>query len=195
MERNTAGAPGDTAFVERAPSDWVRRFAPLIAPGGRVLDIAAGRGRHSQLLVDLGHPVVAIDRDVAALAAAFAAHPTIRVVQADLEDGSPWPLDSQSFAGIVVTNYLYRPLFPRLIASLAASGVLIYETFALGNARFGPPRNPAFLLADGELLQLCAGLHVVAYENGNLASRPAVIQRICAVRPPEHAETFVTPLP
>lgn len=160
-----------------APSPWVTRFAPLIAPGGAVLDVAAGSGRHTRFMVERGHPVTAVDRDTAALAH----EPGVTIVQADLEDGSPWPLAGRTFAGIVVTNYLHRPLFPRLLESLLPGGVLLYETFARGNEQFGRPRNPDFLLKPGELLEAFAALTVVAYEHGRVESpRPKVVQRICA---------------
>jgi SAM-dependent methyltransferase len=169
------------------PSPWVARFAPLIAPGGAVLDVAAGGGRHARFMVKRGHPVTAVDRDSAALAQ----EPGVTVVQADLEDGSPWPLGDRKFAGIVVTNYLHRPLFPVLVHSLAPGGVLIYETFALGNEQFGRPRNPDFLLKSGELLAAFASLTVVAYEHGRVESpRPSAVQRICAQAEPATLNTL-----
>jgi SAM-dependent methyltransferase len=162
-------------------SAWVRRFAPL-APGGEVLDLACGSGRHARLFAALGHQVVAVDRSAEALAAA--AGPGITTLQADLEaEGAAWPFAAGRFAGIVVTNYLHRPRLPDLLRSLAPGGVLIYETFALGNEAFGKPSNPAFLLAPGELLALAAqgGLRVIAYEDGVVGgARPALVQRLCA---------------
>lgn len=158
-------------------SPWVVRFAPLIAPGGAVLDVAAGGGRHADFMVRRGHPVTAVDRDTAAMAQMRG----VTVVQADLEDGGAWPLGARKFAGIIVTNYLHRPLFPLLLGSLLPGGVLIYETFALGNEAFGRPRNPDFLLRPGELLTAFAALTVVAYEHGSVDTpRPAVMQRLCA---------------
>ncbi|MDJ0947605.1 MAG: class I SAM-dependent methyltransferase [Alphaproteobacteria bacterium] len=164
------------------PSAWIRRFAGLIAPGGGVLDLACGAGRHVRLFLECGHRVVAVDRDVAGLAD-LAGRRDLEIVEADLEDGGPWPLPGRSFAGVVVTNYLHRPLFPHLLDALAPDGVLLYETFARGNERFRSPSNPDFLLAPGELLDLAQGrLLVVAYEHGEVAEpRPAVVQRICAV--------------
>ena len=165
-------------------SPWVRRYAPLI-PGGAVLDLACGSGRHSRHLAALGHAVVAVDRDAEALAAA--AGPDISTSAIDLEEeGAVWPFGPERFAGIVVTNYLHRPLTAGMIASLAPNGVLIYETFADGNAQFGKPSNPAFLLQSGELLEWARehGLRVVAFEEGVVdAPKPAMVQRICAVRP------------
>ncbi|MBK4733047.1 class I SAM-dependent methyltransferase [Noviherbaspirillum pedocola] len=164
-----------------APSSWVRRFAAQIPPG-EVLDLACGGGRHARLLAALGHPVLAVDRDPQALAACVA--DGINTESRDLEDGSPWPYAAGRFAGIVVTNYLHRPLFPALFDSLAPGGVLIYETFALGNERYGKPSNPAFLLRPGELLELAAlrseRLRIVAYEDGLVDEpKPARLQRIC----------------
>lgn len=163
-----------------APSDWVTRFAPLIVRGGSVLDLAAGRGRHARYFLDRGHTVVALDRTVAHLADIAA---RAEVIEADLEDGAPWPLGERRFDGIVVANYLYRPILAALREALAPGGVLIYETFGVGNEAYGKPSNPNFLLAPGELLELAHGaLEVVAYECGLVEreSGPAVIQRICA---------------
>ncbi|QGZ61265.1 class I SAM-dependent methyltransferase [Paraburkholderia acidisoli] len=165
------------------PSKWVRRWAHLIAPGGTVLDVACGSGRHARWLAERGHPVAALDRDVAALAS-LREVPNIAPLECDLE-GAPWPLAADArFAAVVVTNYLHRPLMPRLIDALAPGGVLIYETFAQGNESVGKPSNPAFLLAPGELLAVCTpALRVIAYQDGFLPQpREAYIQRICAVR-------------
>ncbi|MES2259081.1 MAG: methyltransferase domain-containing protein [Pseudomonadota bacterium] len=164
-------------------SAWVRRFAPLI-PGGEVLDLACGNGRHARHLAALGHSVVAVDRDAAALAAA--AGPGIVTSEIELEAaGATWPFGPDRFAGIVVTNYLHRPLMAQMIASLAPHGVLIYETFADGNAQFGKPSNPDFLLHAGELLKWAQDheLRVIAFEDGVVeAPNPAMVQRICAVK-------------
>lgn len=154
-------------------------------PAGTVLDLACGGGRHARLLAALGHPVLAVDRDPAALAAAGG--PGITTLQFDLEDPEArhhpdWPLRTGRFGGIVVSNYLHRPLMPALLDSLSPGGVLIYETFAAGNARFGKPSNPDFLLAPGELLHRFNGtaFRVIAYEDGyQRRPRPAMVQRIC----------------
>ena len=162
------------------PSDWVRRWATLIRPGGDVLDVACGAGRHARFLAALGFEVDAVDRD----ASLFRDKPAnVRLVGADIE-GGPWPYAGRTFDAIVVTNYLHRPLLPTLVDSLEPGGVLVYETFARGNERFGKPSNPAFLLAPGELLEAVRDrLRVVAYEDLVVeAPRPAAIQRICAVR-------------
>jgi SAM-dependent methyltransferase len=166
------------------PSPWVVRFAPLIAAGGNVLDVACGRGRHARWLEEQGHRVTAIDRDVDALSSSGASEIIVRDLEDEAADADAWPLSGRVFAAVVVTNYLHRPLFPMLIEALEPGGVLLYETFAIGNARFGKPSNPSFLLESGELLARCAGLQVVAYEDGIVRfPSPASIQRICAVKP------------
>ncbi|RFP14675.1 MULTISPECIES: bifunctional 2-polyprenyl-6-hydroxyphenol methylase/3-demethylubiquinol 3-O-methyltransferase UbiG [unclassified Duganella] len=165
-------------------SPWVRRYAPLI-PGGEVLDLACGNGRHARHLASLGHAVVAVDRDAEALAAAAGSEITTSTI--DLEEvGAAWPFGPDRFAGIVVTNYLHRPLIADMLSSLAPNGVLIYETFADGNAQFGKPSNPAFLLQAGELLEWAAthSLRVVAFEDGVIDTpKAAMVQRLCAVKP------------
>lgn len=163
------------------PSPWVVRWAPQIPRSGTVLDLACGSGRHARWLHEQGFPVEAVDRDVAAFGLAPAG---IALSQCDLESGA-WPYADRRFAGIVVTNYLHRPLFPFLLDSLAEGGVLIYETFAAGNEKFGKPSNPDFLLKPGELLDVAAGrLRVLAYEDiQEHLPRPAMIQRICARKP------------
>ena len=166
----------------QSPSPWVCRFAPLIAAGGRVVDVACGRGRHARHLRDCGFRVVAIDRDTAALES-LRGLDRIEPVLADIESG-PWPYAPGTFDAVVVTNYLWRPLLPDLVATLREGGVLIYETFALGNENFGRPANPDFLLRRNELLEwLMPQLQVVAFEQGLISRpQPAVVQRICAVR-------------
>lgn len=167
-----------------AISGWLRRWAPLI-PGGEVLDLACGAGRHARHLVSLGHPVLALDHDPEMLEKAAGTGITTSLV--DLEaPGAAWPFAPGRFAGIVVTNYLHRPLLEAMIASLAPDGVLLYETFAEGNEQFGKPSNPKFLLKEGEMLTWAVqqGLRVVAYEEGRVEQpKAALVQRICAVRP------------
>lgn len=160
------------------PSPWIVQWAGLVPPGTAVLDVAAGGGRHSLPFAGKGHPVTALDRDVSSLPQ----QPGIEIVAADLEGGAAWPLPGRTFGGVVVTNYLYRPLFPPLLDALTPGGVLLYETFMVGNERFGRPSNPDFLLKDGELLDLVRGrFSVVAYE-ARLVSEPrmAMVQRIAA---------------
>jgi SAM-dependent methyltransferase len=165
-------------------SRWVARFAPLISPGP-VLDLACGTGRHARHLAALGHAVTALDRDAQALAET--AGPGITTLQCELEaDGAAWPFAPGTFAAIVVTNYLHRPLLAQIAASLRPDGLLIYETFAVGNELFGKPSNPAFLLAEGELLAFAAHvrLRVIAFEDGVVEHpKPARVQRLCACGP------------
>ena len=164
------------------PSAWVMRWADRVPAGGSVLDLACGNGRHARYFAGRGHPVAAVDRDAGKLER-LAGIPGITTHSADLE-GGPWPYGGRQFAGIVVVNYLHRPLFPRLLEALAPEGALIYETFAAGNERYGRPANPAFLLNPGELLEVVRDrLRVVAYEELYVSDpRPAVVQRLCAVR-------------
>lgn len=164
------------------PSPWVARFLALAPAGGRVLDLAAGAGRHTRLARARGFEATALDIDVSALAD-LRADAGVEIIAADLEGGADWPLDGRRFGGVIVTNYLHRPLLPKLVAAVDEGGVLIYETFAAGNEAFGKPSNPNFLLQPGELLDAVRGtLTVVAYEHGEVrAPRPAVIQRIAAV--------------
>jgi len=165
-----------------APSAWVVRWADRVPAGDRVLDVACGNGRHARYFAARGCPVDAVDRDQAAVAG-LAGVRGVTARAADLE-GGPWPYGGQRFSGVVVTNYLHRPLFPHLLAGVAPGGVLIYETFAAGNERYGRPSNPAFLLEPGELLEVVRGrLRVVAYEDLYVTDpKPAMIQRLCAIK-------------
>lgn len=161
------------------PSDWILRWAAQVPAGARVLDVACGSGRHARLFAARGAQVLALDRD-RALAAAFAGCAGLRFVPAELEAGE-WPVDDGGFDAVVVTRYLHRPLFARLRAALAPGGLLLYETFAAGQARYGRPSNPDFLLAPGELLAHCRGLHLLAFEDGIVGGpAPARVQRIAA---------------
>jgi SAM-dependent methyltransferase len=168
-------------MTDQAPSPWVVRFAPLIARGARVLDLAAGQGRHTRFFAARQARVVAADRDPVALAA-LAAMPGIETRVVDLESAD-WPFAGERFDAIVVVRYLHRALFPHLLAALADDGVVLYETFAAGNAHYGRPANPAFLLEPGELLDFARDrLTVVAFEQGLVAQpQPAVQQRLAAV--------------
>lgn len=171
-------------------SEWIRRFAHLVPAGARVLDVACGKGRHARLFLERGHPVVVVDRDLSGVADLIG-RSDVEAIEADLEAGAAPPFRSQRFGGVVVTNYLHRPLFPDLVAAVGSGGALLYETFGAGNEAFGRPRNLAFLLQPGELLRVVDGaLQVVAYAHGTevfapLAGRPtrsAVRQRVAAVR-------------
>ncbi len=168
------------------PSAWVVRFAPLLRPGSQVLDLACGAGRHTRLFLGAGHSVTAVDRKLSRVADLRDGNTRLTLVEADLEDGSPWPLGNKTFDAVVVTNYLWRDLFPDILRSIAPGGYLIYETFAAGNERFGKPTNPDFLLREGELLEVVEGkLEVVEYDNSEVQTpKPAVLQRICARRNP-----------
>lgn len=161
------------------PSAWIVRWSHLVPAGGSVLDLACGRGRHLRWFAGRGHPVTGVDRDAEALATQAGLGET---VAADIENG-PWPLAGRQFAAVVVTNYLWRPLFPRILESVAPGGVLLHETFAQGNETVGKPSRPDFLLAPGELLRAYGELRVVAFEDGFLDEPPRFVQRIAAVRP------------
>lgn len=184
--RSSDPRPGHLGI--KTPSPWIARFAALVPAGGAVLDVAAGGGRHARLFLERRHPVVCVDKDTAALDD-LKDRPDAEILTLDLEGAAPpfaapSPLAGRVFAGIVVSNYLFRPHFDGLIAALAPGGVLIFETFARGNESFGKPRNPDHLLRAGELLDLARGrLQVVAYEHGldQSGPTPGVRQRLCAV--------------
>jgi SAM-dependent methyltransferase len=133
----------------------------------------------------LGHPVTGVDRNPDAIAAVS---PLGETMSADIENG-PWPLQGRTFDGVVVTNYLWRPLWPHILDSLAPNGVLIYETFSAGNESVGKPSRPDFLLHPAELLNVCQDLRVVAFEEGFLAQPERFVQRIVAVRETSGAQT------
>ncbi|MDP6874206.1 MAG: class I SAM-dependent methyltransferase [Alphaproteobacteria bacterium] len=166
------------------PSPWISRFADQVPRQGAVLDVACGGGRHARFFLNRGHPVTAIDRDVSKLNQ----QENLEIIQHDLEDGSPWPLNEKGserrFSAVVVVNYLYRPLLPRLVASVGQGGVLLYDTFAVGNEAFVRPSNPEFLLRPDELLETVSGeLEVLDYFNGRTdGAKPAMRQSICARR-------------
>ena len=176
-----------TRHAPSPPSPWLLRWAHLLTPESRVLDVACGSGRHVRWLAALGHRLTGIDRDEAALAALrdapeLAAAPGhAELIRADIEAGA-WPCAGREFDAVVVTNYLWRPLWPQLLSALAPGGLLLYETFAAGNESVGRPARPEFLLQPGELLQRCAALQVVAYEDGFLAQPDRFVQRIVARR-------------
>ena len=176
---SSSSSESESAASSLPPSEWVVRFAHLVPPVAQVLDLACGSGRHARFFAGRGASVVAVDRDPQALAA-LATVAGVRILQADLE-GASWPFQTAQFDAIVVTNYLHRPLFPDLVAALRPGGVLIYETFMLGNQAFGPPSNPQFLLAPDELLHaFVPPLALVAFEQG-VIRRPAAVQRLVAI--------------
>lgn len=171
-----------TLWFNPNASAWVRRWAGLIPSGGRVLDLACGGGRHAVYLAELGHEVVAVDRDLS-LVNVLRDTPRITWRQADLEAGA-WPFPDEAFRGIVVTNYLHRPLFAPLLAALQPGGLLIYETFSIGQAKYGRPRNPAHLLLSGELLEIARGaLSVLGFEDVEEPEQRRCVQRLCALKP------------
>jgi SAM-dependent methyltransferase len=159
-------------------SPWVARWSHLVAPGATLLDVACGSGRHVRWFAERGVRVTAVDRDAAAVEPLRA---LAEVQVADIEN-DPWPLAGRRFDAVLVTNYLWRALMPTLVGSLADGGVLVWETFALGNESVGKPSNPAFLLRPGELLQAAAGLRTIAYEDGFLDTPERFVQRVVAVR-------------
>jgi len=168
------------------PSCWVKKYASLI-PAGEVLDLACGSGRNTRVLLAEGFAVTCLDKDDSSFAdlAASGAKTVVHDLEPAADEGD-WPFSSQRFAAIVVCNYLHRPLFPRLLNSLQQGGLLIYETFAMGNEQFGKPSSPRFLLQPGELLRQVhadpeSRMHVICYEEGFIAEpKPAMVQRICA---------------
>ncbi len=160
------------------PSPWLVRWASLITPGGSVLDVACGSGRHLRWLAARGHLVTGVDRDAAA---AGPLRDIAEIVVSDIENGA-WPFAGRQFDAVVVTNYLWRPRLADIVAAVAPGGLLIYETFGLGQARFGRPSRADFLLSPGELLQATSGLTTVAYEHGLIDAPPRVVQRIVARR-------------
>jgi SAM-dependent methyltransferase len=166
-------------------SSWVARWSHLLPASCHVLDLACGHGRHMRHFAALGHPVTGVDRNADATAAVS---PLGEAVCADIENG-PWPLQGRTFGGVVVTNYLWRPLWPHILNSLAPNGVLIYETFSAGNETVGKPSRPDFLLSLAELLNVCQDLRIVAFEEGFLDQPERFVQRIVAVRETDGTQT------
>jgi SAM-dependent methyltransferase len=163
-----------------APSPWVVRWVHLIRPGATILDLACGTGRHLRWLAERGFRLTGVDRDHDALVRSTG---LAELIKADLESG-PWPLRGRRFDAVIVTNYLWRPLLPAIVDSVAEAGVLLYETFAVGNQHLGRPSNPEFLLRRGELLAAAAALRIVAFEDGFVDAPPRQLQRLAAVREP-----------
>ena len=168
-----------------APSSWVKRHIADVTPGGRIVDVAAGRGRHALLALTLGYRVVAVDRNADALQdlSTRAGPDRLETEVQDLE-GANWPLKGRKFDGVIVCNYLYRPFLPQVLDLVDVGGLLIYETFALGNEAFGRPSNPDFLLQPNELLTaVLPEFDVLAYEGVTVPEpAPARKQRIAARR-------------
>lgn len=183
------------ATLKAAASPWVARFLPEAPAGGRLLDVACGGGRHLRLALERGWLVTGVDRDLAGVAD-LGAEPRAELIAADLEaPGAVWPLGERRFEAVVVTNYLWRPILPAILSAVAEDGLLIYETFAVGNARFGRPANPDFLLRPNELLELATPrLTVLAFEGLERRETPAVTQRIAAVGPAHPWATSPPPL-
>jgi SAM-dependent methyltransferase len=169
--------------TELDPSSWVVRFGDLIPEKTPVLDVACGNGRHTRLFLERGHSVTAIDIDLSKVQD-LTDSKNVELVQANLEDGSPWPFANRTFGAVIITNYLYRPLFSSLIDSVAPDGLLIYETFAIGHEAYGPPSRPEFLLKPGELIDIFKDqLQIIAYEHGYMnLPKPSIRQRICAIK-------------
>ncbi len=176
------------------PSSWVTRWSHLVPPGGTVLDIACGQGRHLKWFAEKGHAVVGVDRSAEAIHAVAAFG---EAVLADIEN-APWPLinsdQPRQFAAVIVTNYLWRPLFPVIAQSLAPGGLLIYETFSEGNETVGKPSRPDFLLRPAELLQTFNTMRVIAFEEGFLENPPRFVQRLAAVQPDARDVTGASPM-
>ena len=171
----------DRRSIPLSASPWVRRFIVGVQSGGTLLDVACGGGRHIALGLAHGLDVVGVDRDISA-AARFTRDPRVELVAADLESGGPVPFAGRRFSAVVVTNYLWRPILPDIVAAVAEDGLLIYETFADGQAAIGRPSNPDFLLRPGELLDAVAPrLTPIAYEHVRLDDPARVVERICAV--------------
>ena len=166
-------------------SNWIARWSHLLPAGCTLLDLACGHGRHMRHFAQMGHLVTGVDRNPDAIAAVSSLG---EAMCADIENG-PWPLAGRTFGGVVVTNYLWRPLWPKILASLAPNGVLIYETFSAGNETVGKPSRPDFLLHPGELLDVCKNLRVVSFEEGFLAQPDRFVQRIVAVRETDSTQT------
>ena len=165
-----------------SPSYWVKRFQPLIPHKGKVLDLAAGSGRHAYYLLNKGYRVVAVDKNIVPLQF-LTKYPAAEIEEADLENGLNYSFDGKEFDGILVSNYLHRPLLEPLLRALTPSGIFIYETFARGNEIYNRPRNPNYLLCSSELIKLVeTKLQIIAYEHGIIQTEAGlrVKQRICA---------------
>ncbi len=184
-------ATGSRPAAGAAPSPWVERWSSLVRPGGSVLDVACGAGRHVRWFAERGHRVTGVDRDAEALRPLES---IAEILVADIERDA-WPLEGRRFDAVIVTRYLWRARFPDIVRSVGQDGGLIYETYSAGNETVGRPANPEFLLRPGELLEVARGLRVVAFEDGFLEEPPRFVQRIAAVREsPGHAVPVRHPL-
>ena len=174
--------PTPTAHGQGEASDWVQRWSHLVPPAGTVLDLACGHGRHLRWFAERGHAVTGVDWSADAIQAVSSLG---EAVLADIENG-PWPLMQgeavRQFDAVIVTNYLWRPLFGPVAQSLAPGGILIYETFALGNETVGKPSRPDFLLQPAELLRVFSHLNIIGFEQGFLPNPPRFVQRLVASR-------------
>lgn len=171
-------------------SDWVARWIGKPEAGERLLDFASGGGRHARLAAARGFKVLAVDRNPSSPEKDQSTNIEARLE--DLESGR-WSFSAERFEVIVVTNFLFRPRLDLLAGLLRPGGRLIYETFAVGNAAYGKPSSPAYLLRPDELFLLARRrtLQVVAFEQGYLATpKPALVQRIVAVKPPYDPESL-----
>jgi SAM-dependent methyltransferase len=174
---------GDHCSTYLSASPWVARFAGGAPAGGTMLDVACGSGRHLRLGLDRGLAAVGIDRDLSRVAD-LRERVGVELIEADLEGGGDLPFAGRAFELVVVTNYLWRPILPDIVAAVAADGLLVYETFAIGQERYGRPTNTNFLLRPGELLTAVAGrLMPLAYEHVKLDDPERIVQRICAAGP------------
>ncbi len=171
--------------AQENPCTWFVHFAALVRPATRVLDLACGHGRHARFFAEHGARVTAVDRDAAALLS-LATTQNVTTEHRDLE-ADPWPYSVASFDAIIVCNYLWRPTFASLLATIKPGGALLFETFMDGNERYGKPSRPDFLLRSNELLTLTRDTFcVVAFEEGDeldATGQPyAVKQKIAAIK-------------
>ncbi|HAV74924.1 MAG TPA: SAM-dependent methyltransferase [Limnobacter sp.] len=174
----------DHANPAMAPSPWVRQCVEslqgslAVKPGLRALDLACGGGRHALYLASLGYVVHAVDKNTPDTV--WPANVQFQAM--DLEQAD-WPLAGQQYGLIVGTNYLHRPHFENLLGNLKSqNAVLVYETFMDGNAQFGSPRSPDFLLQPNELLSRMSLLNILRFEQGlRSMPSPAMIQRAMGI--------------
>jgi len=165
------------------PDPWVQRYAELV-PRGPVLDLACGKGRHGRYFLEQGYPVTFVDKDISGISGLFSYNnANAQLIKHDLESNSPWPFQPDQFSGIVVTNYLYRPLFPNLATAIKPGGIIIYKTFATGNEQFGKPKNPDFLLKEHELrTAFNKQFQEIAFFQGREINPDRITQAICVQR-------------